>query len=298
MRLGINLSFAVKRLPEGASWAKFVREELGLDLVQFTFDLIDPWTPQDLRKSLAKEAREAAAEHDVTIHSAFTGLAAYSYNGLMHPLEEGREAAFRWWENAIALTAELGAKGIGGQLGGLSVANASEASTAEARYAEAFQSWIRLSQLAKNTGLTAMYIEPTPLEREFPHTVEHALQMAKEWSGETALPVKYAVDVGHAIYQPLYGQNAPLDPWLAELKDHIGLLHVQNTDANSDSHWGWPDERGIFDVANFSNLLRTYNLADKPVFIEVFYPFELADEAVLDNIRSTVLHCRTALEEV
>ena len=40
MNFGINLSFAIKRWPEPAVWAGLVRETLGLDLVQFTYDLL------------------------------------------------------------------------------------------------------------------------------------------------------------------------------------------------------------------------------------------------------------------
>jgi len=47
--LGINLSFAVKRWPEPEAWAGIVRERLGLDQVQFTFDLLDPWRPRVTR---------------------------------------------------------------------------------------------------------------------------------------------------------------------------------------------------------------------------------------------------------
>ncbi len=295
MRLGVNLSFAVKRLPEAAQWAKFVREELGLDIIQFTFDLIDPWTPEAPRRALAAQARQAAADYGITIHSAFVGLAAYTYNGLLHPEEAGREAARLWWERAIALTAELGSTGIGGQLGGLSVADAADPDVAKARYEEAFAAWTALSRTAADAGLETMYIEPTPLQREFPHTVEMCAQMARDWRGQTAIPVKYALDVGHALYKPLYGEDAALDRWLSELADDIGLLHLQNTDGGSDSHWGWPDPRGTFDVAAFGRQVRQAGLEDRPIFIEVFYPFELADAAVLDNIKSTVAHCKAQL---
>ena len=33
-------------------------------------------------------------------------------------------------------------------------------------------------------------------------------------------------------------------------------------------------------------------LEDVPAFIEIIYPFELADEQVCENIASTVMHCR------
>ena len=296
MRLGINLSFAVKRMPEGRAWARFVREALGLDLVQFTFDLIDPWTPAGLRQRMAEDTRRAAAEYGITIHSTATGLAAYTYNSLLHPDEAARQAARMWWENAIALTAALDSPGIGGQLGALSVADAANPAIASARYDEAFHAWIDIAERAAQAGLQTLYIEPTPLTREFPHTIAQCIEMYDLWQGKTALPTRYAFDIGHAGYRPLYGGEAPIEPWLSALGDRIGLLHVQNTDGMSDSHWGWPDGRGTFDVAAFGAQVRAHGLDDLPVFIEVFYPFELSDAQVLDNIRTSVEHCKRALD--
>jgi sugar phosphate isomerase/epimerase len=295
MRLGINLSFAVKRLPGGNEWARFIREELDLDIVQFTFDLIDPWTPQSERETLASATRRAAETYGIEIHSAFTGLAAYTYNGLMHPEPAGRRVARTWWERAINLTAELGCRGIGGQLGALSYPDYNQPERQEALFKEAFEGWIMLSEIAKSRGLQTMYIEPTPLKREFPHTIEEATSMIERWQGETALPVKYALDVGHAMYQPLYGGDVQLDSWLDSLKEDIGLLHLQNTDGMSDSHWGWPHPDGTFDVQAFGEQVRQHDLDDKPIFIEVFYAFEQADDDVLENIKSTVAHCKSEL---
>ena len=295
MKLGINLSFAVKRLPDAKSWARFVREELGLDLVQFTFDLIDPWTPVEYRRALAAEVRNAAQEYDLTIHSAFVGLAAYTYNGLLHPHEAGRKAAFEWWTRAIQLTVEIGSVGIGGQLGGLSIADSQSQERLSARFEEGFRQWVELSRLAADAGLETMYIEPTPLPRENPHTVQQALVMAEFFQQEAALPIKYAFDIGHAIYQPLYGKEATVLPWLDSVGDHIGLFHVQNTDGQSDSHWGWPDPRGTFDLGRFGQQLRERKLDDRPVFLEVFYPFELDDQVVLDHIKSSIAHCAREL---
>ena len=40
-RLGINTCFAVKRWPEPGDWARIVRDELGLEIVELSLDLID-----------------------------------------------------------------------------------------------------------------------------------------------------------------------------------------------------------------------------------------------------------------
>ena len=97
------------------------------------------------------------------------------------------------------------------------------------------------------------------------------------------------------MYQPLYDPGANTREWLTGLGQQIGLIHLQNTDFQSDSHWGWPDERGLFDVDDFAAQMKDANLTDVPVILEVFYPFELADEQVLDNIIKSVKFCRDHL---
>lgn len=293
---GVNLSFAVKRWPEPYMWAKIVREALDLDTIQFTFDLLDPWTPEPMRSALTAQVRQAAREWDITIHSAFVGLANYTYNGLLHPDPAGRATALAWWRGAIQVAAEVGARAVGGPLGGMSVADAADPQIRENRYQTLLSTLSDLSEAAKEAGLDEILVEPTPLTREYPHTIVQARQFMNDLSGRTAVPIRFVLDVGHALYQPLYGPDAATRPWLDELGETIGMVHLQNTDFQSDSHWGWPDDRGLFDVAAFARELRETGLDDLPVFLEVFYPFEYTDEAVLSNITSSVQHCKEQLK--
>ena len=293
---GINLSFAVKRWPEPYMWAKIVRETLGLTMVQFSFDMLDPWTPDPMRSALTGQVRQAAREWGIHIHSAFVGLANYTYNGLLHPDPAGRASAMEWWRRAIGVTAEIGAQAVGGPLGGMSVADAADPRLREKRYQGLLSALSSLSDEAKSAGLEEILVEPTPLTREIPHTITEAQQLIADLSGRTAVPVRFVLDVGHALYQPLYGSQANIRSWLDGLADTIGLIHLQNTDFQSDSHWGWPDSRGLFDVAAFGRELHETGLQDRPVILEVFYPFELSDEAVLANITNSVQHCRALLK--
>ncbi|MGC9054682.1 MAG: hypothetical protein ACP5KS_12465 [Candidatus Hydrogenedens sp.] len=41
--LGINTGFAINRFVEPDDWTRIVSEELGLQVVQFTADLLNPW---------------------------------------------------------------------------------------------------------------------------------------------------------------------------------------------------------------------------------------------------------------
>ncbi len=289
-RFGINLGFATKRWPEPDAWTALVRETLGLDLVQFTFDLLDPWWPEADRRLLAHKTRRAAEAAGVTIHSAFVGLASYTYNGLLHPEPAGHRAGLEWWRRAVDLAAELGANAIGGPLGGMSVKSApTERGRLYQRLLEDVRS---ITEWVAAAGLQELLVEPTPLTREIPHQIADSQQLLDDLAGTTATPVRYVLDIGHALYQPLYGADARLEPWLASLGEQIGVFHLQNTDFQSDSHWGWPDERGRFDVVGFANSLHSAGLDAKPIFLEVFYPFEMTDAALLTNITQSVGHCR------
>src|SRR5258708_15394480 len=127
LHLGINTCFAVKRWPEPEQWLTIVKEELGLDYCQFSFDLIDPMFDDSAIASYAASVRNIAAEKHVTIHSTFTGLAAYSWSQLLHPIPSLRSAAMQWYRRAIDLTVQLGALGTGGHIGALSVQDAQNA---------------------------------------------------------------------------------------------------------------------------------------------------------------------------
>src|SRR5215469_16402812 len=123
MNFGINLSFAVKRWVEPEVWTELVSRQLELRLVQFTYDLLDPWWPAASRNAMAARVHRATADWGLEIESAFSGLANYCFDGLLHPEAEGRSASLEWWKRAFDVAAAVGASASGGPLGGLSIAD-------------------------------------------------------------------------------------------------------------------------------------------------------------------------------
>lgn len=287
--LGINLSFAVKRWVEPEAWTKHV-SSMGLKLAQFSFDLIDPLWPSHLRTPLARSHRRAAEEHHITIHSAFVGLACYTYNNLLHPLPEGREAAKLWWRGAIETAVELGTTRVGGPLGGMSVTDASDPARRGERLETLRHELCELLEYARASGLMEFLIEPVPLTRETPWTVNEAKDLLTDLS-VSQVPVRLCVDIGHALYRPLYGDPARLEPWLG-LGDAVGVLHLQQTDGLSDSHWGLDDPRGIVKPEEVRAALEASGHTNLPVILEVFYPFEATDDSVIRDVRSSIKRMR------
>jgi sugar phosphate isomerase/epimerase len=288
--LGINLCFAVKRHLEPDEWARFVRDDLNLSIVQFTFDLADPWWPTEERDRIVTKIRKAADDWDLTIHSAFVGLAHYVPGGLLDPDPTARKLATTWWTRAAHMTADLGARAVGGPLGTMSVRDAADPGRREQRYRDLLEALDTIGDQVRRAGLDHLLIEPTPIAREVPQTITQCQRLADDLP-ERSVPFGFAIDTGHTVYQPLYGPTAHVGDWLDALAPHTKLIHLDNTDGHGDPHWGWPHEQGRFDVADFATRLNAAGLGDVPVMLEIYPRFEDPDDQVRSTLLSSVAHC-------
>jgi sugar phosphate isomerase/epimerase len=289
--LGVNLSFCVKRWITPDLWAPVVRDRLGVDLVQFSFDLVDPNWPDDLLADLADDIIAHTRRHGITVHSAFIGLAHYTYSQLLHPDHRVRDLAEMWLARAYRFACRAGITRVGGPLGAIaSRADGQESDTlAEADYDDLIARMHRLASRAREAGLVELYVEPTPMRREWPWTVAQARRMAADVAG-AALPWKFCLDWGHGTFAPLYGPGLGTDlmaPWFHGLRDSIGVVHLQQTDFRYDRHWDFT-EPGAIDPAGAAALQRKAGLGDCPVFLEVFYPFERDDASVIEAMRGSM----------
>ncbi|UGQ10500.1 sugar phosphate isomerase/epimerase [Yinghuangia sp. ASG 101] len=260
--------------------------------MQFTFDLVDPWWPEPERAAMTRRAAKALADHGLTAHSAYVGLAHWVPAGLLDPSPSGRRAAALWWRRAIDTAAELGAAAVGGPLGTLSVIDAADPSAAETRYRTLVDTVADLSAYARRCGVAEFLIEPTPLPREFPSTPEQAERLIGDLAQRGADNVGLTLDTGHMVFQPLYGPDASVEDWFRPLAPHTRLIHLDNTDGLGDPHWGWPHPQGTFDVARFGRALLAADLGNVPVMLEVFPRFEDGDQNVRDLLISSVAHCK------
>jgi sugar phosphate isomerase/epimerase len=286
MPFGVNLSFCVKRWVTPELWARLAREDLGVDLVQFSFDLVDPTWPDALLARLAGDIRRHADANGVTLHSAFIGLAHYTFNQLLHPDPDIRDVAETWLMRAYRFAASAGITRVGGPLGAIaSRLDGREAEQiAAADYEDLIARMHRLASAAKAEGVSELYVEPTPMRREWPWTVDQALGMAHDLRG-AAVPWKFCVDWGHGTFEPLYGRyRAGMADWYAALGDRIGAIHIQQTDFQWDRHWDFT-EAGRVEPAAAAALQRANGLEAAPVFLEVFYPFERDDASVIDAVK-------------
>ena len=291
--LGVNLSFCVKRWVTPELWAPLVRERLGLSLVQLSLDLVDPMWPDDLLAEHAERLREATRANEIELHSAFIGLAHYTFNQLLHPDPRVRDYAEAWLVRAYRFAGMAGIRALGGPLG--AVASRLDAvepdAIAQDDYRELLARMHRLAAQAQAHGLAALYVEPTPMRREWPWTIAQAKSMSADLA-DSAVPWLYCLDWGHGTCEGLYGtDHGEMRPWLSALGPQVGAVHIQQTDYLLDRHWDFTVE-GRVEPDAVAAMLAQEGLGDVPVFLEVFYPFERDDASVMAAVEASVARLR------
>jgi sugar phosphate isomerase/epimerase len=295
VKLGINAAFAIKRWPEPSAWLGLVRDHLGLDLVQFSLDQVDPRGQPSTVFREAGRIRRAAERAGVTIHSAQAGLAGYSFNLLLHPDPALREDGLQWCEAAIRLAAAVGAKGFGGPLGALSARDAAIPARREYLLAWEIEAVGRMSEVARAEGLEFLLWEPTPLGREFPSTIGDTRVFLERVDPIVAVPMTLCLDVGHACMPDATGEDADPYAWIRHLGCRASVIHLQQTDGRGDRHWPFTpayQPQGIVTRDRVSAAVRDGQCEDVPLVLEIFHPFEARDDQVVDDLRASASYWR------
>ncbi|ABC22163.1 sugar phosphate isomerase/epimerase family protein [Rhodospirillum rubrum] len=293
MKLGVNLCFAVKRWLEPDRLAGLVRDDLGLEYVQYTYDLTDPWWPDIERDRRAIAYAKAFRKAGLTIESTFGGLASYTYNHFLAPTLELQSLGYQHLKRAIDMTAAMEVPATGMPFGSYSAADALNPARREEIYAIARDMWIELAAYAKRQGLSMLYVEPVPLATEFPSSAADAARLMADLDGRTEIPVRLLVDWGHALFEPLFGPEADMDHWMDLCQPWIAAYHIQQTDGQLDRHWSFT-QPGVVTPQRLQDFWDKYALTDQTFFAEILYPFEARDEDVLADMIASVKALKAA----
>jgi sugar phosphate isomerase/epimerase len=287
MKLGLNLSFAIKRWLGGERLASLIRQDLDIEYVQFTWDLVDPWWPDVPRDRLARDYATAFADAGITIESTFGGLASYTYNHFLSPNEDLRAMGKEHLKRAIDMTAEMHVSTAGMPFGSYCADDAVNPARREEIYKLALEAIVDLSRHARQRGLSSLLIEPVPLATEFPSSAADALRLMKDLDGATDVPVRLLVDWGHALFKPLFKEDADMEHWMRTCKDYIAAYHIQQTDGLLDRHWNFTRE-GIVTPEGLQDFWNRHGLSEQTYLLEIIYPFEETDEFVLEDMKKAV----------
>jgi sugar phosphate isomerase/epimerase len=300
-KFGISTNFTIKRWADPDEWIRLVKQDLGLDLIQFSFDQFDPRSHPESLAAYCFRVLNACEKYGVHIHSTFTGLSIYPHNLLMHPLWEGRRDGIDWFEKAFAMTGALGANAIGGPYGGMDLPSYRSAHRREEITRMAEESFVYLLGQAPRFGIYTFYWEQTPIQREGPVGMEETLRHlehinAIQTPGSAAFEL--CLDVGHAISPDAAESDKNPYKWLEKLAPYAPMIHLQQTDGLYDRHWPFTPEynnKGIIDGDRVLEAIRKSGVTESLLLLEVGHAFEEADAKILDDLSKSVSYWKEAL---
>lgn len=295
-RLGINTCFAVKRWPRPEDWAAVVRDDLGLDLVQHSLDLADLGGPRSWTKEQAVELGQACTAFALSLHSTFTGLAAYSSNLLLHPDERARRYAEDWYRLAIDFTAAAGAPATGGHIGAYSVTDWADPVRRADLATELHGTLTRLSWYARGAGLDTIYVENLAARRE-PSTME-GMQALVRPGDQSHAAVALCLDVGHQCVPGTTGADRDPYAWLERFGATAALVQLQQSDDVADHHWPFTvgcNRTGRIVADRVLESLAASGANSVDLVLEIIPAFEADDATVLADLVASADHWRRAL---
>ena len=298
VRLGINTCFAVKRWPRPEDWARIVRDDLGLGLVELSLDLLGGFESRDGRRRVADENRAALDGAGLAAVGTFTGIAAYSSNLLMHPDPGARQAAVTWYEAVIDLTGALGLAGTGGHLGAMSAPDWRNPAARAARWADLKVALGVLSARARTAGLEHLLVENLVPVRE-PATMTQVADLLT--AGDTEhVPIGLCVDLGHMCVPGMSGPERDPYAWLTRFGTELVEVQLQQSDAEGDHHWPFTPERnrdGRIEAGRVLDTLSAAGAREVTLILEMIPGWEQPDDELRADLVGTADYWRAAIAE-
>jgi sugar phosphate isomerase/epimerase len=297
-RLGINNCFAAKRWPRPEDWARLVRDELGLDIVELSLDLAGDLGSAAGRERTADQTLAALGRHGLRTETTFTGLAAYSLNLLMDPDAECRRAALDWYLGVVDLTARLGSKGTGGHVGAMSAAEYAAPALRAERWAGLRAGLAEITGQARAAGLGFLLVENMASHRE-PSTMAGVADLLTD--GDAGhVPIRLCLDVGHQCVPGTTGPDRDPYAWLARFAGRLGEVQLQQSDGLADRHWPFTPDRnqaGRIDPGRVLDTLAGAGAGDVLLVLEVIPAWEQDDAEVIAGLRASADLWLAAMKE-
>ena len=290
IKLGINTCFAVKRWPRPSDWISITKNELKLGGAQISTDLLSPSFEFSSAIKYMEEVKIVASAYDLEIHSLFTGLAAYSSNLLLSNSESERKSAFEWFCRLVDLANLVGAKGIGGHIGAISV-DANKDSKSRTGLIESLKEYMfKLAEYAKSNGLEHLQFENLAVVREYGHSIVEAKDLEDSLMN-SSVPWILCLDVGHPAALGRESKDNNIRDWISQPWRNTPVLQLQQSAYSSDRHAPYFSRDPIEGENSPAEIIRGVNkweASTVPAFFEIIHPHEVSDELVLKEIKESI----------
>jgi sugar phosphate isomerase/epimerase len=290
IELGINTCFAVKRWPRPRDWINVTKNELKLDVAQISTDLLSPSFEFSSAVKYMEEVKIVASDYDLEIHSLFTGLGAYSSNLLLSSLESERRSAFDWFCRLVDLANLVGAKGIGGHIGAISV-DVNKDSKSRTGLIESLKDYMfKLADYAQNSGLEHLQFENLAVVREYGHSIVEAKDL-EDSLVNASVPWILCLDVGHPAALGIESKDNNILDWISQTWRNTPVLQLQQSAYSSDRHAPYFSSDRVEGENSPSEIIRgisKWKASKVPAFFEIIHPHEASDELVLKEIKESI----------
>jgi sugar phosphate isomerase/epimerase len=266
---------------------------LGLDTVQFTADLLNPFLPDAVVARQVETIRDLCAKKGVRVQTTFTS-AFTRVNHLLHPDPAMRRVWMDWFRKFLRMARDLGAEGAGGHFGILTVRDDADPNRREERIAAGVRAWRELSGFGAEIGLTYLLFEPMSIPREIAETIPATQDILDRCAEGFAIPMRLCLDVDHGDLRSPDPRDTDPHAWICAFGRITPCIHIKQSLPEKGGHYPFTHEynaRGKIVPEEILNTMREAGMETCTLLLEIAHrerwPF---DAAVVSDLRESVAY--------
>lgn len=301
IKFGINTGFAINRFVEPDDWVGIVADELGLSMVQFTADLLNPWYPEHIVKKEAEKIRNECDKKRVEIETTFTSQFT-RVNHLLHPNDEIRRAWIEWFKKFFELSSFLGAIGSGSHFGIMTVRDWENETLRRIRLEQGVEGWKELSEYGHKVGLQFLLWEPMSVGREVGESISSAQFIQSCCRNGFAIPMKICYDVDHGDITSENPDDTNPEAWLRVFRNDIRVVHLKQSLPDKGGHYPFTKEyndKGNIKPEKILSVIKDSNYSELSLVLEISHrernPF---DKMVIQDLKESVEFWRSYIKDL
>jgi len=298
-QLGLNTGFAVNRYSEPEEWVRIVGDELGLNVAQFTADMLNVDLPASVVSKQVERIQKSCQKYNVEVTSTFTG-AFTRVNHLAHPDPDVRKHWVDWFKRYVDLSVDLGSSSMGSHFGIFTHLDNNDPERRSARRQQNIDGWHEVADYAKDKGLDFISWEPMSIKREQGETIDEALKLQRDVNVDSPLPFKVCLDVDHGDLSSPNPRDTDPYEWLDVFANEAPIIHLKQTNVNKVGHWPFIEEYnkvGRIIPEEFINKLSNKGVKKVDLILEPgFREREPADSTVVEVLKESVEYWRQVVK--